>query len=142
MAVHRQRSQLRQCRQVHEGTVTLVALKAITWIDRAQFFHQAIAGDLGDNRRRRDRWMQPIAFDDRRLRQLQSRNPPLAINQYTPGRNPTLSCSAASVWPNISNCKLCSLNSAKRHDILLPRKGRRHTTRPKADEPNTSKFDS
>jgi hypothetical protein len=48
----------------------------------------------------------------------------------TTGRNPTLSCSAASVWPNISNCKLRSLNAAQRHDILLP--GKEGGTRPTA----------
>ncbi len=35
-----------------------------------------------------------------------------------PWQNLTPSCSAAFVWLNINNCKLCSLNSAKQHDIL------------------------
>ena len=36
----------------------------------------------------------------------------------TPWQNLTPSCSAAPVWLNINNYKLCSLNSATRHVLL------------------------
>jgi len=82
MAMGQQRSLLGQRRQVRRCAIALVPFEAISWMERAQFFHDVIAGNLSDNRCRRDREMPPVALDHRRLRQLQSRYPPLAVDQH------------------------------------------------------------
>jgi len=52
-------------REVGAGRVALVVAESVIRKRQADLRHQAVAGDLGDDRGGRDRYRQRIAVDDR-----------------------------------------------------------------------------